>query len=84
VPASNPGGLPDLLRSMRADHGAKMAHIQLKVPGRNEEGRPSYARSTFDPAESVQATQLVNPGNRTVAFQKHVNASSEIPKIVVQ
>jgi len=69
---------------MRADHGAKMAHIQLKVPGRNEEGRPSYARSTFDPAESVQATQLVNPGNRTVAFQKHVNASSEIPKIVVQ
>jgi hypothetical protein len=67
---------------MRADHGAKMARIQLKVPGRNEKGCPSYARSTFDHAESVQTTQLVNPGNRTVAFQKHVNASGEIPTVV--
>jgi hypothetical protein len=70
---------------MHADRGAKMAQYSANnVPGRNENGCPSSARSIFDPAEPVQATQLVNPGKRTVAFKKHINASSEIPKIMVQ
>jgi len=40
--APPPGGLPDMLPSVRADHGAKMAQYSAQVPGRNEKGCPSY------------------------------------------
>ena len=58
--APPPGNLPDLLTSMRADHGAKMAQYAANKVSREERERLSliYARSIFrPPTESVQATQ---------------------------